>query len=256
VHYRVHDARNLVLRADDHVSDWGVVLNRELALTRASYVARLLDQLQVPAINSMRAIDVCGDKYLTSLTLSHAKVTTPRARLAMGPKAALDTMDELCFPVVLKPLHGSWARLCVRLRDRESATAILEHREALPNPQQHVYYLQEYVDNIERDIRVIVVGNFVVGAMYRCSSDWRHNAALGAKGVAFEPADGLRSLALAAAEAVGGDVVGVDIVEDRDGAYHVLEVNHSVEFQEFEAATGIDVAAAIVDHALATAARS
>jgi [lysine-biosynthesis-protein LysW]--L-2-aminoadipate ligase len=140
--------------------------------------------------------------------------------------------------------------LCARVRRRESAEALLDHRRALPNPQQHVHYLQEYVEGAERDIRVIVVGQRVLGAMQRRGRDWRCNGARGAHGVALQPSKELRLLA----RAVGGDVVGVDLITDRDGAHHVLEVNHGVEFREFEAVTGVDVAGAIVDHAVAAAA--
>ena len=252
--HRVHDVRTLVLAPERCGRPWAVALNHELALTRARYAAAWLDRHGVRAINDLAAIETCGDKVLTTMALARAGIRTPRTRVALGVEAALVAAEELGYPVVLKPAVGSWGRLCARLRDRETAEALLDHRQALPNPQQHVHYLQEYVDGAERDIRVIVVGQRVLGAMQRRGRDWRCNAARGARGVALQTSEELRLLALAAARAVDGDVVGVDLITDRNGAHHVLEVNHGVEFREFEAVTGVDVAGAIVDHAVAAAA--
>lgn len=250
VPYQVHDTRALVLPLDQNDRSWGIVLNRELALTRARHVSTWLDHHGVRAINEMSAIETCGDKYLTSLALSRAQIPTPRTLVALGGSAALAAIEEIGYPVVLKPAIGSWGRLCVRLRDPESAQAILEHREALPNPQHHVYYLQEYLAETARDLRVIVVGEDVLGAICRIGTEWRCNAARGARGASFRVSNDIQALAIAAARATGGEIVGVDVLEGRDGSHHVLEVNHSVEFREFEAATDIDVAEAIVDYAL------
>lgn len=236
---------------------WAVALNREIAATRARYLALLLEARGVPVVNPAAVTEVCADKLLTSLALERAGVPTPRTALALTNAAALDAAETLGFPLVTKPLVGSWGRLAAVLRDREAAEAVLEHRDALPSPQQHLVYLQELVDKPGRDIRMVVAGGRAVGACYRRAEAWRTN---GARGASFEPCPPdpeLDRLALAAAAAVGGGVLGVDLLEDRDGARYVLEVNHAVEFRGLQGALGdrVDVADAIVGHALAEAGR-
>jgi [lysine-biosynthesis-protein LysW]--L-2-aminoadipate ligase len=235
----------------------GVALNREVSHTRGLYLARLLEAKGVPTVNPAAVAEVCGDKLLTSLALERAGLPTPRTALALTSAAALEAAEVLGYPVVTKPLVGSWGRLAAVLRDREAAEAVLEHRDALPSPQQHVVYLQELIDKPGRDLRAIVVGDRVLGACYRRADGWRTNGARGASFTPCPPDPALDRLALAAAAAVGGGVLGVDLLEDRDGALQVLEVNHTVEFRGFQEAVGdrVDVAGAIVGHALAGAGR-
>jgi len=231
---------------------YAVVLNREIAQTRSAYLARLLESFDVPTINPARAVEVCGDKFLTSTRLHRAGLPTPRTALALTTGAAASAMEQLGFPVVVKPLVGSWGRMVALVRDREAAAAVLEHREAMPAPQARIVYLQELVDKPGRDIRVIVVGTEPLGATYRTAGQWRTNAAQGAVSTRCPLTDDLAKLAVAAAEAVGAEVAGVDLLEGRDGELYVLEVNHNVEFRGFHAAHGdrVDVAGAIVGHAL------
>jgi [lysine-biosynthesis-protein LysW]--L-2-aminoadipate ligase len=229
-----------------------LVLNREISQTRSAYLARLLEALDVPAVNPARAVELCGDKLLTSIRLRQAGLPTPRTAVALSTAAAPGAMERLGFPVVVKPLVGSWGRLLALVRDHEAATALLEHRDALPAPQARIVYLQELIDKPGRDIRVIVVGDEPLGATYRTADQWRTNAARGAVSVRCPLADDLSKLAVAAAQAVSGEVVGVDLLEGAGGELYVLEVNHNVEFRGFQAAHAgrVDVAAAIVDYAL------
>ncbi len=225
-------------------------ISRELAHTRALYAARLLQAKGIPSVNSAAVIQTCGDKLLTSLALVAAGLPTPRTAVALSTAGAAEAIEALGYPVVLKPLVGSWGRLAARVRDQEAALALLEHRQALPNPQQHVVYAQEHVDKPDRDIRVIVVGDQPLCAMYRVSRDWRCNVARGAKPVACPLVGDVAELALLAAKAVGGGVVGVDLLEDRGGGLRVLEVNHTVEFRALQSVTELDIADALVAYAL------
>ncbi len=225
-------------------------LAREISHTRALYAAKLLESAQVPTLNTAAVIELCGDKLLASLALSHAGLPVPRTAVALNTAGALEAMERFGYPVVVKPLAGSWGRLAAVVRDQETAQALLEHRAALPSPQQHVVYIQELIDKPGRDIRLIVVGERVLGASYRESAQWRTNVARGARSVRCPLPPGLERLALAAARAVGGGVLGVDVLEDGHGGLYVLEINHTVEFTGFQEAHGgeIDVADAIVSH--------
>jgi [lysine-biosynthesis-protein LysW]---L-2-aminoadipate ligase len=229
---------------------FSVVLSREISHTRALYAARLLGAMHVPVVNSAETIEVCGDKLLTSLRLVQAGLPTPRTALALTPEAGLRAIKRIGYPAVLKPLTGSWGRLVALVKDEEAARAVLEHRDALGSPQHQIIYVQELVDKPDRDIRVIVVGDQVLGATYRRSRDWRTNVSRGAASVPCPVSGELLELTLGAAKAVGGGVLGVDLIEGQGGKLSVLEVNHNLEFAGFQAAHQgrVDVAGAIVEY--------
>ncbi|MEU9837973.1 lysine biosynthesis protein LysX [Actinomadura sp. NPDC048032] len=233
---------------------YAAALNREISHSRALYASMILEARGVPTVNRSEVITVCGDKLRTSLELERAGVPSPRTAVALTPDEGAEAAERLGFPVVIKPLTGSWGRLAAAVRDRESAQAVLEHRAALPSPLQHIVYLQELVDKPGRDIRVIVAGDTVVGATYRYSDGWRTNAARGARSEPCPLTPDLVEPALRAARAVGGGILGVDLIEGPEGPL-VLEVNHNVEFRGFQDAHGadVDVADAIVSHLLEAA---
>jgi [lysine-biosynthesis-protein LysW]--L-2-aminoadipate ligase len=228
-------------------------LNREISHSRAYYAALLMESRGVPVLNTAETIATCGDKLRTTLELHRCGLPTPRTSLALTPEAALEALEAFGYPAVVKPLTGSWGRLAALVRDPAEARIVMEHRAALPSPQQHIIYLQEYVEKPGRDIRVIVAGEAAVAASYRYAGagEWRTNAAREARCEPCPLTPELTGLALAAAKAVGGGVLGVDLIEGPGGPY-VLEVNHTVEFHGLQTAHGeaVDVADAIVAQAL------
>ncbi|MFB7658125.1 MULTISPECIES: RimK family alpha-L-glutamate ligase [unclassified Streptomyces] len=227
-----------------------VVLNREIGHARALYAARALESANAVVINSAASTEVCGDKYRTSLALQEAGLPTPRTALALTPEAALDALEAIGYPAVVKPLTGSWGRLVSRLPDREAAETVMEYIAALPGPSSHLVYVQELVAKPDRDIRVVVVGGRVLGAVYRRGGGWRTNVAQGAETVRCTVTAEIEKLAVEAARCVEADIAGVDLVEDGDGALSVLEVNAGVEFTGFQRALGdtVPVADAVLDH--------
>ncbi|MFD8818615.1 RimK family alpha-L-glutamate ligase [Streptomyces sp. NPDC059627] len=243
------DTRTVRHHLHDAPPPWDLVLNREISATKALYAARTFEAAGVPVLNSATAIETCGDKWRTSLALRAAGIPTPPAALALTAEAAEEAAAEIGYPVVLKPLVGSWGRRVALLPDAAALRTLLEYSEALPSPLAKLVYLQRYVDKPDRDIRVIVVGGTPVGAMYRTSDGWRTNVARGAVTTPCELTDDIAKLAAAAARETGARIAGVDLVEDSGGGLHVLEVNHGVEFRGFQAAHPgrIDVAEIIVD---------
>ncbi len=231
---------------------WTVVLNREIGQVRARYAAWMLEAEGSRVLNGARAIEVCGDKWHTSMALHTAGLPTPRTALALTPEASLDALELIGYPAVLKPLTGSWGRLVTRLDDRDQAAAVLEYVAALPSPQAHLGYLQQLIP-ADRDIRVIVIGGVAIGASYRRGNGWRSNVARGASSERCELGPELAKLAVSAADAVGAEIAGVDLIEDATGRQLVLEVNSGVEFSGFQQAHGsaVDVADRIVDYTLA-----
>jgi [lysine-biosynthesis-protein LysW]--L-2-aminoadipate ligase len=228
-----------------------VALSREISQSRGYYACLLLEARGVTTVNRAQVIGTCGDKLRTSLLLQAAGLPTPRTALALTPQAALGAAESLGFPVVIKPLTGSWGRLAVVLRDPQEAQAVLEHRAAMSGPQQHIIYVQELIKKPDRDIRVLVAGQQIIGASFRYGEGLRTGVASGGRSEPCPVSAELARLALSAAAAVGGGMLGVDLIEGPDGLY-LLEVNHTPEFRGLQTAHGdaVDVADAIVSYLL------
>jgi [lysine-biosynthesis-protein LysW]--L-2-aminoadipate ligase len=226
-----------------------VVLIRCLSQTRGLCAARLLEQRGVRTVNTYRAIRTCGDKVLTTMALMEHGVPTPRTAVTFSQDAALETMDELGYPLVVKPPVGSWGRLMAKINDREAAEAVLEHKRALDRGEP--FYVQQYVDKPGRDIRTLVVGDETVYAVYRYSQHWITNTARGGETSVCPITPEIDRISRAAARAVEGEIVAVDLLEAPDGNLLVNEVNHTPEFHGAVKATGVDVAGRIVDYVLA-----
>ena len=231
-----------------------VVLNRSVSHTRAVYAAHWFAHYGVTTINPAPVVEVAGDKILGSLRLAERKIPTPRTRVALSPDAAMRAIEEVGYPAVLKPAIGSWGRLMAKVNGPEDAEQILEHKRALASPVHSVIYVQEYIPKPDRDLRALVVGDEVVAAMFRRSSEWRTNAARGGRTEAAPVSSELEDLALRAADAMGGGILAVDLMESPHGLV-VHEVNPTPEFKALTAATGVDVAGRIVDFAVEIARR-
>ncbi len=228
---------------------WPVVLNREIGSVRARYAAWTLEAEGSRVLNSADTIDLCSDKWRTSLALRTAGVSTPPTMMAMTPEATLSALDALGYPAVIKPVSGSWGRLVTKLENRTEAVTVTEYVGALTGPQAHLGYVQSFIASNNRNIRVIVINGEAVGASYQLSEGWRTNIAWGGECVRCELTTELAKLAVSAAEAVGAELAGVDIVEDPDGRHWVLEVNAGVEFSGFNTAhPELNVADYIVDY--------
>jgi [lysine-biosynthesis-protein LysW]---L-2-aminoadipate ligase len=235
---------------------YDVILERSISFGRGLYAARVLNSWGIPTVNSAKVAEICGDKLATSAALQAAGVPQPEARMAFTPEAALKMMEEMGYPVVLKPVIGSWGRLVSKVNDREAAEALLEHREVLGNWQQQIYYIQAYIDKPGRDIRAYVIGDRTIAASYRSSSHWITNTARGGEGSKCTVTPELDAICQAAARAVGGGVLAVDVLEDPQRGFLINEVNHTMEFHSSAPATGVDIPGLVVDYTLDLARRS
>ncbi len=232
---------------------YDAVLVRCLSHSRAYYITRWLESLGIPAVSPHQVIATCGDKMLTSAVLQEAGLPIPRTLVAFTPETALDAMETLGYPVVLKPLFGSWGRLLARVNDRDAAEALLEHKATLGGYLHSVFYIQEYVEKPGRDIRTLVAGDEVVYAIYRESEHWITNTARGGAPLACPLTGDVVELSLAARQAVGGGVVAVDLFETAEGQMLINEVNHTPEFHGAMEAVDVDIAGRIVDYVLRVA---
>jgi [lysine-biosynthesis-protein LysW]--L-2-aminoadipate ligase len=227
-----------------------IALQRCISYFRGLHITAALENMDIPVINSYAVTAVCGNKLLTTLALAKAGVPTPKTILAFTPEMVLEALEEMNYQAVLKPVTGSWGRMIAPLKDREIAEAILEDREYM-HPLYQVYYVQEIVKRPPRDIRVTVIGDEAVVAIYRISATGEliTNLARGGRAEPCKITKELREISLKAAKAVGGGVLGVDVMESPKGLV-VHEVNHTIEFFGTVTTTHIDIPGLILDYAI------
>ena len=253
VETKIIDDRELVLPVE-RKPDLGVdvILERCIQHGTALYALAVLDTWGVPTVNRYEVAEICGNKLLTTMRLIRDSVPSPRTRVAFTPESALTAIEELGYPVVLKPLIGSWGRLISKVNDREAAEAIVEHKDVLGSYLHSIYYVQEYVPKPGRDIRAFVVGDEAICAIYRYSDHWITNTARGGRAENCPVTPQLGELCVRAARAVGGGVVAVDVLEGPEGLL-VNEVNYTMEFRNSIDTTGVNIPAKIVDYVLEVA---
>ncbi|MBM3282646.1 lysine biosynthesis protein LysX [Candidatus Gottesmanbacteria bacterium] len=244
------DIREQILDPIDYHSDFDVILDRCVSTIKGIHAIEFFEGIGIPVVNRLEVARICENKFAASLVLIKHHVPTPRFALMFGEEQAKVAVDRIGgFPVVLKPISGSWGRLLARINDIHALEAVIEQKTTLGGPHHHVLYLQEYMEKPGRDIRINVIGGKVVAAIYRQSDHWITNTARGATAITCPIDRRLKDIALKAACAVGGGVLGIDIFETKAG-YMVNEVNHTTEFKNVQRVTGIDVAGAIIDYCL------
>ncbi len=251
VAYDLIDDRKLVLDLSrPSLTEYDVIVERCINHSRALFALKILEDWGIRCVNRYHVADVCGNKLLTSSALGKAKVPQPRCKIAFTPESAVEGMEEIGYPVVLKPGVGSWGRLLSKINDREAAETVLEHKELLGSYHHSIFYMQEFIRKPLRDIRGFVVGDETVAAIYRNSEHWITNTARGAKASNCPITPELNDLCVRAAKAVGGGVVAVDVLEDPERGLLVNEVNYTMEFRNSIAPTGVDIPAKVVDYVL------
>jgi [lysine-biosynthesis-protein LysW]--L-2-aminoadipate ligase len=229
---------------------YDAVLERSISYTNGLYACRIFNAWGIPTVNTAAVAEACGDKLITTALLAKAGVPQPESRVAFTPESALETIETMGYPVVLKPVVGSWGRLLAKVNDREAAEAILEHKAVLGSVQHSVFYIQEYIKKPGRDIRAVVIGDKVITAIYRKSAHWITNTARGGEGELCPITPELEEISLNAARAVGGGVLAVDVIEHPERGMLVNEVNHTMEFHTVQPLSGIDIADTIVGYAV------
>jgi tetrahydromethanopterin:alpha-L-glutamate ligase len=241
----------------EHTLPAGVFVRGVAGGTLQQVIARLdilhaLKMLGVVVYNDGRAIERTVDKGMTSFLLHLNGIPTPPTWICESREQAQAIVLREAMAgrqLVIKPLFGSQG---IGVRKLEAGAP-------LPVPMQEhvdgVYYLQDYVDSGEGawyDHRVFVVGNRICAAMVRRGSQWINNVAQGGRCEPLEPDEELAGLALAAARVVDVDYCGVDIIRDRSGRLHVLEVNSIPAWRGLHKATGLNIAQVLVDDFLGT----
>ena len=235
---------------DERWREYDAVLCRSMSQSRGLAMLHVLEHWGVRVYNPATVTATCNDKLLTTLALLRAGIPTPHTMLAFDSQVAIKGMDMLGYPVVLKPTSGSWGRLLARINDRDAAEAVLEHRETLGSYQHHIHYIQEYIAKPQRDIRAFVVGERTICAIYRTSEHWVTNTARGAVASNCPVTPELDSLCVRTAQAVGGGILAIDVLEDERRGLLVNEINATMEFRNSIAPTGVDIPNAMLDYVL------
>ena len=254
---RLVDSRNIIIDTDDLDSkdfEFGdILLQRSISHFRGQFLTYCLELCGYNVINSSRIGEICGNKLLTSMILKKNDIPTPKSYFSFNSDSAfnfMNTVDLKQNPLVFKPVIGSWGRGVFPVRNREIGKIIVEMRQESTSPFSSIFYFQELIQRPPRDIRCIVVGEKLIAAVYRYSSDdeWRTNVAKGGKAEFLKITSELEELALKAARAVGTGVLGIDMMEDQKRGLVVHEINNTVEFRGASLATGIDIADMIIEY--------
>jgi len=224
------DDRKLYFKLGQKDFNADIILERCINHSRALHALRLFESFGLRCVNTSKVATICGDKLLTSIALSENDVPQPEVRVAFTEDSALQAIEDLGYPVVLKPAVGSWGRLLAKINDRDAAEAILEHKTILGSYHHSIFYIQKYIQKNDRDIRAFVIGDKCVAAIYRNSEHWITNTAQGAIASNCPVTEKLNDIAVKAGNAVGGGVVAVDLFEVDEG-YIVNEVNYTMEFR-------------------------
>jgi [lysine-biosynthesis-protein LysW]--L-2-aminoadipate ligase len=225
-----------------------VLFERSVSYSRGLYISKIYEANGVKVVNSPQVAERCGDKYVTSQILVQNGIPTPRVLMAFDEESALAAVDAMGYPCVLKPVVGSWGRLLAKVDNRHAAESLIEHKASLGVNHQ-VFYIQEYIQKPGRDIRAFVVGEEPIAAIYRTSEGWITNTARGGIATNCPLTPELSDICRRTAQAIGGGLLAIDVFES-DNGLTINEVNHTMEFRNSIATTGVNIPALMVDYVI------
>ena len=212
-------------------------------------VLRQFERLNVPTLPNSASIEASKDKMYANQILAQAGLPIPKTMLTRFPCKAELVEKVVGFPCVLKVVtgsHGAGVYLCENAKQFEDLSELISSLDSKTS-----MIIQEYIKFSEgRDLRVIVVGGRVIGAMQRTSTDgsFKANISRGGKGEPYDVDDEMEMLAIQVAKVLDLDVAGVDLLFHPDG-YRICEANSSPGFKGFEQALGINIPQKIFDYA-------
>jgi len=229
-----------------------VMFERSISYYRGLYISRIFESKGIPVINTAEVAARCGDKYITSQILVDAGIPSPRILMAFSEESALQAVEEMGYPCVLKPVVGSWGRLLAKVDNRATAEAFIEHKATLGGVGHQIFYIQQYVEKPGRDIRAFCIGEEPICAIYRTSENWITNTARGGIASNCPVTPELGDLICRTARAIGGGLLAIDVFET-PGGLQVNEVNHTMEFRNSIHTTGVNIPQKMVDYVLSKA---
>jgi len=243
---KINDNDEFFDLSENHL-ELDLVFERSVSYTRGLYIARMFERFNISVINSSRVAEICGDKFVTSKILAENNIPTPNVMLAFSQESALEAVEKMGYPCVIKPVVGSWARLISKINDRNAAEAVIEHKKTLGGYMHSIFYIQEYIDKPGRDIRAFYVGGKTICAIYRSSEHWITNTTRGGKASNCPVTKELDEICQKTAKVIGGGILALDLFETKTGLI-VNEVNHTMEFRNSIDTTGVNIPGKVVDY--------
>jgi len=229
------DAKITQINTDSKREDFDfgdVVLERCVSYFRGLHFTASLEFMDIPVLNKFDVANVCGNKMFMTLLLKKNNIPTPKTYFSFSSESAAENLEKVGYPLVIKPVIGSWGRGVMPIKDKDTMEAVFEIRNITDSPHDRIYYLQELIKRPPRDIRVITIGDEPIAAMYRKSSGgFKTNIALGAEPELCEITKEMGDMAAKASKAMGGGILGIDMMEDNERGLVVHEVNNTVEFK-------------------------
>lgn len=221
------------------------------SLEQIIYRMDALHQLEdsgVRVVNRPGAIEKMVDKYYTSSLMAKAGLRVPETVVTERIGEAMQAFEWLGRDVVIKPLFGSQGMGMVRVTDAEVARRAFVALEL----GKYVFYLQQFIPHQNRDIRVFMIGDECAAAMQRQADNWKTNVAQGAAPLPFECPAEIVHMCRKAAQALGADYCGVDLLPGEDGLTYLSEVNSMPSWKGLQTVSEIDVADKLVSYLLKT----
>ena len=248
------DAKITQISTDSKKEDFdlgNVVLERCVSYFRGLHFTSSLEFMDVITINKYDVANICGNKMIMTLCLKKHNVPTPKTYFSFSSESAFENLEKVGYPLVIKPIIGSWGRGVMPIKDKDTAEAVFEIRDINDGPHDRIYYLQELIQRPPRDIRVITVGDEPIAAMYRKSATgFKTNIALGADPEICEITKEMEDIAIKASKAVGGGILGIDMMEDEKQGLVVHEVNNTVEFKGLARVAKKNIPKAMIEYAI------
>jgi len=243
------DCKRLFIDLNKNTREFDTVLQRCVSYYRNIHSTATFEGLGARVVNCLNTGLLAGNKLFTHMLLQKAGIPTPEATMAFSKESAMESLEKNGFPRIIKPTVGSWGRMVSKLNDIDSAEGVIESRESM-HPVYQMYFLEEFVQRPPRDIRAIVIGDVVAGAIYRVSNDsnWKTNTHLGGSAEVCEVSNELEDICIKAKNTVQGEIVGVDLMESNDKGLVVHEINNTTEFRNVVKVTGVDIPTQILDY--------
>ena len=247
------DAKITQMNTDSKKEDYDfgdVVLERCVSYFRGLHFTASLEFMDIPVLNKFEVANTCGNKMFMTLLLKKNNIPTPKTYFSFSSESAAENLEKVGFPLVIKPVIGSWGRGVMPIEDKDTMEAIFEIRDITDSPHDRIYYLQELIKRPPRDIRAIMVGDKIVAAIYRKSEHWKTNMALGGTAEPCKVTQEMEEMCIKAKNAVQGDIVGVDLMESEEKGLVVHEVNNTTEYKNTVRVCDVDIPALMLDYAM------
>ena len=229
-----------------------IAIGRCISYLRGLHFTSCLEFLNIPVINKYDVMNVCGNKLFTTLFLKKHGIPTPKTYFTFSHESAMESIENIGYPLVMKPIIGSWGRGIVLLKDKETTEALLEMRDINNGPFDRLYYLQEFVARPPRDIRVIMTGDDILASMYRESpnNNFKTNIACGASPGVCKITKEIEDICGQISNVMKNSILGIDLMEDKKNGLVVHEINSTVEFSGLMQVTEKNIPMEIIRFAL------